>query len=142
MMTGTPGRPGIAITGPVLWADAAPIDPRKTVSASTARIAYNPDRPVTLIQAWPARVKTSRQTDGKPNAQAFMLRQFASVRETKKVDRTADRSAGSACRTRRPDRGRSATPHRLHRPEQAFRLRVRASLSAPAAAPETPRHHS
>src|SRR5579871_317279 len=97
MMTGTPGRPGIAITGPLLSAHAAPAVPTKTASISAVRIASNPDRPVTLIEAVALRVKAGRQTHGKPNVQAFMLRQFAGVEGAKMLTGRRAAFVGDAC---------------------------------------------
>jgi hypothetical protein len=45
MMMGTPGRPGMTMTGVVLPAQATPAVPTKIASANAARIASNPDMP-------------------------------------------------------------------------------------------------
>src|SRR5277367_5684277 len=97
MMTGTPARPGIAITGPLLSAQATPAVPTKTASVTNARIASNPDRFATVIESGGARVKADRQTHGKPNAEAFTLRQFAGDQGAK----TLTQSTASAVRKRR-----------------------------------------
>jgi hypothetical protein len=79
MMMGTPGRPGITMTGVVLPAQAADVVPIKIASTNAARINSNPDTGPTLVEWASPGVKALGETDGKPNAKAFTLRQLPGI---------------------------------------------------------------
>jgi hypothetical protein len=68
MMMGTPGRPGMTMTGVVLPAQAVHVVPIKMASTDPARIISNPDTHGTLIECAGPKVKAQGQTAGKPNA--------------------------------------------------------------------------
>src|ERR1700761_1199216 len=71
MMMGKPGRPGMALTGPVLPADAAPAVRSKITNTKAARIASHPDMSAILFEGESPRVKANRQSRSKPNAQGL-----------------------------------------------------------------------
>jgi hypothetical protein len=79
----------MAITGPLLSAQATPAVPTKTASVANTRIESNPDRLATVIESGAARVKAGGETHGKPNVEAFMLRQFPGDRGAKKLTQSA-----------------------------------------------------
>jgi hypothetical protein len=66
-MMGTPGRPGITITG-ALSAEADHVVPIKIASANAARINSNSDFSGNLTERESPKVKAAGQTAGKPNA--------------------------------------------------------------------------